>query len=215
MSVRLTPAFERGKALDTVFDVPVVVLTEGQDESVLVAKLLGLVDGDVLVNDMKGKDDWTGKLGVVVDPTFRQSVKRLGLIRDAEGDSGRTFQSCCSALAQNGLPQPPGPGVVSEISGMKVGVFVLPDNASPGMIEDLMLAGGEALRVVAAQEHLAALVDKGLELPRISQKGLLQSYLAGTRSSPKTLTTALEQGVFDLTKPEFAGLRLFLHELAV
>lgn len=60
-------------------------------------------------------------------PSYREKVKSLGIIRDAENDYTTAHDAVFGALGQTKVDR----GIVK--------VFILPDNRSPGMIETLML----------------------------------------------------------------------------
>ena len=62
----------------------------------------------------------------------------IGIMRDAETNRTGAFQSVCSAIRGAGLAEPP--QVLTVAAGPpQVGVFILPDCANDGMLEDLCL----------------------------------------------------------------------------
>jgi hypothetical protein len=96
---------------------------------------LGKTDVEVL--DFGGVSELPGKLQrIATDPLFRATGLSLAIVRDAEKDARGAFQSVCHSLTRYGLPPPGSPGIWTE-SKPSVGVFVLPDNVRPGMIETL------------------------------------------------------------------------------
>lgn len=70
---------------------------------------------------------------------FRQSVRRIAFIRDAEaGPASEAYESVCGVV-RSVLPVTPAP--MGEFSGdpLSVGIFILPDCSRPGMLESLCL----------------------------------------------------------------------------
>src|SRR5262249_31167794 len=62
----------------------------------------------------------------------------LGVTRDADADCADTFNRVRGSLAANGFTYPAAPGEIVQAL-FHVGVFILPDNQRPGMLEDLCL----------------------------------------------------------------------------
>src|SRR5438874_433342 len=85
--------------------------------------------------DFGSKDNFGNFLrDVTLLPGFVDQVHTLAIVRDAEKDVGGAFMSVCDALRALKLPTPTVPGdIVSD--GVRVGVFILPDNTESGMIE--------------------------------------------------------------------------------
>ncbi len=121
---------------------PKLLLGEGIDEERFFSALLlhlGIVD--IQVQQYGGKNNLGPYLQILAQaptPGF-QSVVSIGLTRDTDADLTRAFQSVCTALQNAGLSVPTAPNVPTTGSPW-VKAFMLPDNSSPGMLEDLCLA---------------------------------------------------------------------------
>lgn len=95
------------------------------------------------------------------------AVKVLGIIRDAEDDASRQFQSVCKALENAGLPQPAGPAEITwnRERTLAVGVLLVPVDKPGGCIE-------HAVYEAIADPHVKPCVDTFLacvEQSRLAQ----------------------------------------------
>ncbi len=81
-------------------------------------------------------------LSLVATSEFQRLVTSVGVVRDAETDAGVASQSVNDALIAAGLTPARTPPI-------KTSVFILPDNANPGMIETL------CMQAVASEPTLA------------------------------------------------------------
>lgn len=91
-----------------------------------------------------GKENLIRKLADQNDTIWkRKTMTHLGIVVDADESAERTLQSVADALNRSGhrgLPVTPEPeGVIHVIDGLKIGVWIMPDNHSPGMVEDLFV----------------------------------------------------------------------------
>jgi hypothetical protein len=117
-----------------------MILVEGQDEAYLFRALIkqqGLEDQiDV------ASFDGIKKLGPALKALRRipghQDLTAIGIVRDAEQDKDRAFQSVCDSLRGADLPQPPAP---REFIGSepRIGVLILPVGPRRGNLEDVCL----------------------------------------------------------------------------
>jgi hypothetical protein len=199
------------------FDGPVLVLTEGEDDALLliaIAAARGI--SNLQVHVMGGKDTrWGAKLKFIVEhPSYRANVGAIGLLRDADSDPDAAFQSCVSALTAAGLPTPGAPAEVVRTQDNAVSVFIVPDASSTGTIEDLVLATGDPDRLDCVDRYMTCLTDKGVPTPSNAAKGRMQAYLAGLSPSPKTLAVAAQKDLFDWNSAEFDPLGAWASELA-
>ena len=82
-------------------------------------------------------------------------VTSLAVVRDAERDPDAAFQSICTALRRARLAFPGGAG--KFVSGKpRIGVFILPDEDSPGMLESLCLRAVSADPTIVCIDELMA-----------------------------------------------------------
>lgn len=98
---------DRGEPSGSVtFDGPLLVLTEGEDDAVVLLAV-GEAHGvnDIQAHAMGGKDTgWGAKIKfITLHPTFRSNARAIALLRDADRDPAAAFESCKTALASAGL----------------------------------------------------------------------------------------------------------------
>lgn len=147
-------------------------------------------------------------------PGFGHPVRAVAVILDAETDAAATFQSVRDALGAADLPVPGTPGEIAQ-GLLKVGVFLLPDNRSPGKIETLCL---ESVREDPAWSCLdvffSCVRERGGELPVNLDKARAQAFLA-TRANPALpVGLAAEEGYWRLENAAFQSLAMFLRKVA-
>ena len=69
-------------------------------------------------------------------------LKRIGVVIDADLDYLARWNSLRAALKKSGLTiipaQPVAGGFVSNVKGIRVGAWLMPDNSFPGMLEDFV-----------------------------------------------------------------------------
>ena len=83
-------------------------------------------------------DEFKGFLGVMVKQSgFHDTVRMLGIVRDAETSAQGAFQSVQSSLRNAGLPVPAHPGEPAS-AAPAVNVLILPGDGAPGMLETLL-----------------------------------------------------------------------------
>ena len=118
---------------------------------------------------------------------FPTKVASLGIVRDADTKFTAAFQSVCSALRHAGLAEPPQVSIVAA-GPPKVSLFLLPDCANDGMLEDLCLqAVGSDPAWACVDDYFACLQRQGVSLPRIIAKARLQAFLASRDRSDMQL----------------------------
>lgn len=147
-------------------------------------------------------------------PGYSTPVRAMAIVLDAEGDAAAAFAKVADALASAGLPAPAAAGQVTA-GVLKVGVFLVPDNVSPGMIETL------CLRSVAADPAWECLdvffrcvESNGGTLPANIDKARAQAFLS-TRPQPDLpVGLAALEGYWDFAHETFKPLIDFLRRLA-
>ena len=90
----------------------VQLLVEGNDErNFFDAFIKYLSISNVQIHSFGGKDKLRSSLlGLVSAPGFRQIVKIVGIVRDADKSAERAFQSVRDSLENASLPAPTQPG---------------------------------------------------------------------------------------------------------
>jgi len=147
-------------------------------------------------------------------PVFGHPVRGLAIILDAETDAEATFQKVRAALTSAGLPAPDRAGEIAR-GPLKVGVFIVPDNRSPGMIETLCL---ESVRDDSAWPCLdvffSCVRERGGVLPENLDKARAQAFLATRKDPALPVGLAADEGYWRFEHQAFQELTTFLRSIA-
>lgn len=174
---------------------------------------LGL-SGQVEIRDFRGVGDFrTFVRDLAKTAEFQTLVRSVGVIRDAEQDTAAARQSVTDALAAAGLTPAGTPGV-------RTSIFILPDNANPGMIETLcMQAVKQEPNLAAAggcvDEFFLCLQRSGVAVPTDNRfaKHQAQAFLATRPEVQLFPGVAAYRGYWPWDSPAFDPLKQFLRSL--
>lgn len=191
---------------------PKQLLVEGNTPKFFFSKILadlGLAN-DCQIQNFGGVKDLSSFLKAFAKlPGFADEVESVGIVRDAEESFSAAFQSVCLSIEKAGLSPP------ETLASMpRANVFILPDNRSSGVLEDLCI---QALQEDPANEcvdrFLGCLderVDTSLWNNAKRSKARMHAFLA-SRSRPELrLGEAAQAGVMPLESGVFNPLREFI-----
>jgi hypothetical protein len=130
-------------------------------------------------------------------------LRRLGIIFDADVDANECWLSIRGMLPTTQLPKElPAQGLVTTLpSGVRFGVWLMPDNVSRGMMETLLLLlrpnGNQPLL-----EHVTDATDDAVRLgatfkPVHRDKALVSTWLAWQDPPGQQLHEAVRSSTFD------------------
>ena len=192
---------------------PNVLLVEGEDDKRFFETLCKHIQKDVQVIRMHGKDNLKNSLEAIVKGSdFRQVVKAMGIIMDADNDPGGRFHSIKNALVKLGLPCPSKP---FDITGgkPKIGVAVLPDENTPGELEDLCLESvKEEPAFSCVESYFECLQEKAIQ-PRKLSKAKVYVYLASRERPGLRLGEAAAAQYFQFGHSSFKKISDFINSL--
>ena len=204
-----------------------LLLVEGNDEYwffIQLLRFLGLNKNtesfDVQVIDIEGRTKFASSLSLLVKrPDFLQ-VHAVGFVRDAEENpANSSYKSMVSAI-QKHLPSFPIPkiGSITKSGNVACGIFIMPNNADAGMLEDM------CLKSVAAQplcRHVDSYVSSAFTLlsdvdkkKYNTHKARVQTYLAGQVEIVNSLANAAKKHIWDFSSPVFSGISDYVRTLA-
>ena len=193
---------------------PVQLLVEGNDQRNFFEAFLDHVGrSEVQVHDFGGVYELRGFLLALVDaPGFPETVRSVGIVRDAEESAASAFASVRSSLENAGLPAPARPEERTG-AGPAVMVLILPDGSQAGMLETLLcdsFAGTPVDECIDAFFECAEALGNSVERPH---KARARAYLA-TRPDPHlSVGVAARRGYWDLDHDIFGNVRDFLEKL--
>jgi hypothetical protein len=140
------------------------------------------------------------------------AVERLGIVLDADDDLGARWQSVTARLAALGyddIPERPAPDgtilpgpldVTADAFGKSVGIWLMPNNQLPGMLEDFaadLIAPGDALWPVA--RRAVDQIPESLRRfrPSYLHKAEIHTWLAWQEEPGTPLGLAVTRSYFD------------------
>lgn len=188
------------------------LLAEGKDTrnflDAFLTKRAGSVRKLVQIQNFGGVPDLRPFLQTFVKQSGFGAVRRLGIVRDAEaGPAELAFQSVCGALSDAELDAPGRPGEWTR-GRVRTGVFILPDNSGPGMLETLLCR--------TLEPDMKRCIEKFFECAEVSPEGARQdkrrarAFLA-TRDHPHpSVGVAASKGYWNLEHRLLEPLRAFL-----
>ena len=189
-----------------------LILVEGKDDRLVLEELCKMEGclGTVQICDYGGKDNLRSCLGDLVrDPEF-ETVRRIGLTRDADKSSKNANQSLQDAW---GLASRILDGV--GVSPPEALFFVLPGNQQTGSIEDLCLQAPNFPGVLACAHEMYRCVDTAhLPFKLDPGKAITGAYLSMMKNSGLQLGSGAGAGCWDLDSPAFAPIRQFVKAVA-
>ena len=137
-------------------------------------------------------------------PGYEHPVRGLAIVLDAETDAAATFQRVRDALISASLPVPEVAGGVVE-GALRVGIFLVPDNHSPGKIETLCLLSVQNDPAWPCLDvFFNCIRDRGGQWPENMDKARTQAFLATRPKPDKPVGLAALEGYWDLTNAAFA-----------
>lgn len=191
------------------------LLVEGNDQRNFFGAMLRHMNMDgVQIHNFGGVDELRDYVANLADSDeFSQTVKSLGIVRDAEISAESAFQSVQSALRNANMIVPNAPGVKADGSP-SVSVFILPDNQSGGMLETLLCRTFENTPMNGCiDDFLDCAGDETGERLRRPEKSRAHAYIATTPEPQVSVGVAAQRGYWNLDHAAFDGVRRFLRSL--
>ena len=148
---------------------------------------------------------------LVKAPKFDTTVRRLGIVRDAESSAQSALQSVRSALRKANLALPDGTGTGMPGNPM-VSVLVLPDDGA-GMLETVLARSFAGTREDDCIERFLQCVTADGRTIRRPEKARACAYLATTNDPHVSVGVAAKKGVWDFEHAAFSKVGEFLSRL--
>ncbi len=175
---------------------------------------------DIQIQNFKGKDKLRKFLPMfVIAPGFRDKVRSIGIVRDADKSAEGAFQKVQDTLRNAELPVPDCSEKRKVDGRLAVDVLILPGGNQTGMLETLLCQSFAGTEVDGCIKEFFQCVKPLLEKPiKPHQKDKAQAfaYLA-TRPNPhhSVGVAAKKKDWGDLDSPVFGRVRSFLERIAV
>jgi len=192
---------------------PNVLVVEGVEEQLLFEALVAHMGlSNIQIMPIGGKTRIRDYLRTLTKTPGFTKVLSLGIVRDADEDPYGAFQSVCDALrcADLSVPQRP---LVPAGHNPKIVIMILPEESTPGMLEDLCLkAVEEDLAMFCVDQYFQCLQEQRVPPPSSLSKARVQVFLA-SRKEVKRLGEAALAGYWPLDGKAFEQVRNFLQEI--
>lgn len=201
-------------------EITCLVLCEGRDAKNFLIWLLdyyikkGISEFEhIQIEDFGGITQLTDSLGVWKNISgFRENVKSLCIIRDAEADFLKSCQAIRGSLAKNQFVAPKHAWTVKEKNGFKLAYIVFPGtkdsegNYNSGTLEDLCLESLADVDKNRKLEAIDAFIDKAgkdfnLQFPRLHKTRLHEFLVMHDKYVDCKIGEAAKAGAFDFENP--------------
>lgn len=142
----------------------------------------------------------------------------LGVILDANTDPVVRWIDISTAFAGHvpNMPQQPvSEGtILDDINGVRLGIWLMPDNDTPGELEDLLVhLVRDSYDWILAQKFVADVFQNSNKPSRAKiRKSEIRAWLA-VQETPGLLGEAMRSGALDLEKPDLTPFLRWLHDL--
>ncbi len=193
-----------------------LLLVEGIEDARFFDAFLrkGLGKAEVQVAKVDGKGNFRRFISdTLVKADNFSSLRSLGVLRDADENPDRAFDSLQGALQDAGLPAPAQPWEPVESNGRTVSLGVLPGNGATGDLEQLCLQSIDNRNTLTCIENFIACMAQEDPPSRSPSKARLYSYLATRERPGLRVAEAAEAGIWNWEAAAFAQLRSFLKGL--
>jgi hypothetical protein len=187
---------------------------EGIDEENFFKKLLEYIDilDSVDIRSSGGKDQFKDLMPAhAITPGFK-ALEKIAVIRDADGNANDAFKSVTGVLEKIGLQSPEKPGEFSSGSP-SVGVFIMPDNLSEGMLEDLCLESVIDHEAMKCVDNFIACAQELKEQPDNISKAKVQVFLASRPKIANSIGRGAQKGYWNFNSEKLEPLINFLKQL--
>jgi hypothetical protein len=194
---------------------PHVLVVEGREEELFFGALLKYLElQNVQVLPIGGKTNLRENLKALIQSSGFLYVTSLGIVRDANTDPDAAFQSVRDALQAVNLPAPER-SLVPAGDSPRVTVMILPEEGTPGMLEDLCLkAVLPDPAMLCIEQYLQCLQQQSLSLPHNVSKAKVQAFLASRPEAGKRLGEAAQAGYWPWDDATFEQVKNFLQQIS-
>ena len=187
-----------------------LLMVEGKDEGNFFKALfaaLGITH--VQIEDIGGKDRFDAAIRAFSKMQGFDEITNLGFVRDAENTpASAAFMSICSSLQHIGLQPPSVIGTVERIADKKIGIFIMPNNSNPGMLETVLYTD----YILPYADYLATDISQD-NIQFNKEKSEVQIYLASKLPLVNSLGLGAINGHWDFNHPVFDDIKRFLQNL--
>lgn len=189
------------------------MLVEGPDDKHAILNLFGAV-GQAVQYRIDAPGGYQNLRASIPGYLKASDLRCLAIVADADADPAARWQSLRDALARERYVIPAGPledsGLVlsGEDDGPAVGVWLMPNNTSAGMLEDfaaMLIAEGDPLLPRAQGAVRGIPADERRFGPTAVAKAELHTWLAWQKEPGVSIGTAIKSRYFDVSRSHAAA----------
>jgi hypothetical protein len=191
-----------------------LLVVEGKDGINFSEKLLEYISilDSVDIRSSEGKDNFKNLMPGFKFATGFKNIEKIAVIRDADENAKDAFKSVTGVLGKIGLQSPKKPGEFSN-GRPSVGVFIMPDNSSNGMLEDLCLESVKDHEAMKCVDNFIACAQELKEQPDNISKAKVQVFLASRPKIANSIGRAAQKGYWNFNSEKLQPLINFLKQL--
>lgn len=186
------------------------IFVEGGDDERMARRLLGAAPVFYQCFDGRTPENIGARVRAASKDPGWPNIRRVGVVLDAEEDLRESWALACSVFSELGIPAPSAPGVVEAAAGWTVGARLLPDNATRGASETLLLRTAPPAQIACIDAFFACTPNPGsttAQRDKARAHALTAAVVAGGR--PDQLWDRVAA-----SHPALAPLHAFLAALA-
>lgn len=199
-----------------------LLIVEGKDEENFFKAVFNKQNtrSDVQIMPIGGKNNFKGSLKTLILDTEFSKIDSMAIVRDADsnlpGVHGpswiNSFNSVNNCLLANNLP---GPQVHGQfVTGPpRIGVFIMPDGRSDGMLETLCMRSVQLNPEYTCVEGYLHCLSNNQIVPGNLDKAQAHVWLASRPKPDLRVGEAALAGYWDFDSPAFDDLRRFLQSI--
>jgi len=175
-----------------------------EEYGIPLAKRMTPQEGKISISDGGGVDNIKKQVRVLLKQQDDDFVlQQLGIIIDADLNIDARWQSLRDILLQSGyttIPNTPDPDgtIIEQIGRPRIGIWLMPDNRLPGMLEDFvrfLIAPNDKLRDLAI--HTVDAIPTAERLFSNTQKAYIHTWLAWQKEPGKPIGQAISLRFLD------------------
>lgn len=193
-----------------------LLLVEGVDDKHVVEHLRRVVAPDLAFccRSADGYDPLLKAISLEMRPDDRRV---LGILMDANADVAARWRAICDRLRGENVQLPDQPeerGTIIE-GDLRVGVWLMPDNSTPGELENFVAKLVPQRDPVwpLAEQYIDGIPSEARQFSSSKEtRAKLHAWLA-TRERPRQMGTAIAAGWLDATAPAATGFANWLTAL--
>ena len=192
-----------------------ILLVEGQDEVNFFKVLFRKKDiQNIQVIESGGNKQFNiENLSALTNISGFEKVTSLAIIQDADQDPQSRFNSICDTLRKCDLNSPSQVGSFNIASTLKVGIFIIPDGKSKGMLESLCLSTVESRETMKCVDEFMDCVEKLDKKPKNKDKSRHRAFLAAMEEDTSSLGIAAQKGYWDFDSDKLKLLLEFVKNI--